>query len=80
MSRTADGANNACGFGFDTDDQTGAVRWNKVSNIDPIGVETATSLKLVLDNWNIQTQAWLKYTCYDRTGSVLLTMLLSAAW
>ena len=43
-------------------------------------VEFATSFKMVLDNWNMQTQNWLKYVCYDRTGSVYGTMILSAFW
>eukprot|EP00051_Salpingoeca_urceolata_P000654 m.35065 g.35065 ORF g.35065 m.35065 type:complete len:237 (+) comp10890_c0_seq1:993-1703(+) len=43
-------------------------------------VELATSMKLVLDNWNIQTQNWLRYVCYDRNKSVNLTMFLSALW
>ncbi len=47
-----------------------------------VQIETAPSLKVVLDNWNIQTQAWLKYVCYDRvkTWRVTQTMLLSAIW
>ena len=45
-------------------------------------MESATSLKVVFDNWNIQTQAWLKYVCYDRMrgSKVLKTMMLSAIW
>ena len=45
-------------------------------------VELALNLKMVLDNWNMQTQAWLKYVCYDRvkTAAVWKTMMLSAVW
>jgi lysophospholipid acyltransferase len=57
-------------------------------------VEGAKSIKEVLDNWNINTQKWLVYCCYERTGSmgnpkveqkkrrgnVMATMLLSAVW
>jgi hypothetical protein len=37
----------------------------------------------VLDNWNIQTQRWLVYVCYERLPPAYnthATMLLSAMW
>ncbi|XP_021116235.1 lysophospholipid acyltransferase 1 isoform X5 [Heterocephalus glaber] len=43
---------------------------------------TATSLKIYLENWNIQTAAWLKCVCYERTPwyPTVLTFVLSALW
>ena len=42
----------------------------------------STSLKTVFDNWNIQTQLWLRRICYDRlhTGKTLGVFVLSAFW
>ncbi|KAJ6664475.1 hypothetical protein lerEdw1_007132 [Lerista edwardsae] len=42
----------------------------------------ATSFKVYIENWNIQTTAWLKRVCYDRAPwyPTALTFLLSALW
>ncbi|XP_017200458.1 lysophospholipid acyltransferase 1 isoform X4 [Oryctolagus cuniculus] len=43
---------------------------------------TATSFKMYLANWNIQTAAWLKCVCYERVPwyPTVLTFILSALW
>ena len=45
-------------------------------------LKTSTSMKTVFDNWNIQTQVWLRRIAYDRlsTGKTLGVFVLSAFW
>ncbi|XP_072357154.1 lysophospholipid acyltransferase 2-like [Scyliorhinus torazame] len=78
----ADAVNNAAGFGFSGYDSRGNPRWDLVSNLNIIKVEFATSLKMFIDNWNIQTALWLKEVCYDRCpfNPTLVTFFLSAIW
>ncbi|XP_013887412.1 membrane-bound O-acyltransferase domain-containing protein 2 [Austrofundulus limnaeus] len=78
----ADAINNAAGFGFNGYNADGSPRWDLISNLRILDIELATSFKLFLDNWNIQTSHWLKRVCYERcpinpTGA---TFLLSALW
>jgi lysophospholipid acyltransferase 1/2 len=39
-------------------------------------------MKVVFDNWNIQTQVWLRRICYDRlpTFKTMGVFVLSAFW
>uniref|UniRef100_UPI00398EC7D3 lysophospholipid acyltransferase 2-like isoform X3 n=1 Tax=Pristiophorus japonicus TaxID=55135 RepID=UPI00398EC7D3 len=78
----ADAVNNAAGFGFAGYDSCGKPRWDLFSNLNIIKVEFATSMKMFIDNWNIQTALWLKEVCYERCPfcPTLLTFLLSAVW
>ncbi|XP_043915915.1 lysophospholipid acyltransferase 2-like [Protopterus annectens] len=78
----ADAVNNAAGFGFSGYSKSGKPQWNALNNINILQIETATSFKMFIDNWNIQTAQWLKEICYDRCPScpTLFTFLLSAAW
>lgn len=81
----ADGANNLAGFGYQVKkDKEGNEKgsWDRITNVDILGVELALNLKGVLDCWNIQTNKWLRYTMYERVKSqaVMKTMLLSALW
>ncbi|XP_034285136.1 lysophospholipid acyltransferase 1 [Pantherophis guttatus] len=78
----ADAINNAAGFGFNGVDEKGNYRWDLLSNLNIRNIEMATSFKMYLENWNIQTTAWLKRVCYDRTSwyPTALTFLLSALW
>ncbi|XP_078423296.1 membrane-bound glycerophospholipid O-acyltransferase 2-like isoform X1 [Cetorhinus maximus] len=78
----ADAVNNAAGFGFTGYDSRGKPRWDLLSNLNIVNVEFATSLKMFIDNWNIQTALWLKEVCYDRCpfNPTLVTFLLSALW
>ncbi|XP_077455666.1 lysophospholipid acyltransferase 1 [Stigmatopora argus] len=77
-----DAINNAAGFGFEGLDENGKASWNLISNLNIIGIETATSYKTFIDNWNIQTGKWLKTVCYDRVQRhrIALTFILSALW
>ncbi|XP_061633429.1 lysophospholipid acyltransferase 1 isoform X1 [Phyllopteryx taeniolatus] len=77
-----DAINNAAGFGFSGMDENGKASWNLLSNLNIVGIETATSFKTFIDNWNIQTGNWLKMVCYDRAPRhrLALTFILSALW
>ncbi|MEE6464820.1 hypothetical protein FKM82_006371 [Ascaphus truei] len=78
----ADAVNNAAGYGFNGVDENGKFRWDLISNLNIWNIETATSFKMYIDNWNIQTAAWLKRVCYDRVPRYrpALTFILSAVW
>ncbi|XP_044150129.1 lysophospholipid acyltransferase 1 [Bufo gargarizans] len=78
----ADAVNNAAGYGFNGIDENGNYRWDLISNLNIWNIEMATSFKMYIDNWNIQTAAWLKRVCYDRAPKYRtgLTFLLSAVW
>ncbi|CAH2221722.1 Hypothetical predicted protein [Pelobates cultripes] len=78
----ADAINNAAGFGFNGISEDGTERWDLLSNLDIVKIETATSFKVFIDNWNIQTAIWLKEVCYDRIpfSPLFATFILSAFW
>ncbi|XP_056142233.1 lysophospholipid acyltransferase 1 [Lampris incognitus] len=78
----ADAINNAAGYGFMGIDENGKASWDLICNLNIWGIETATSFKTFIDNWNIQTGVWLKTVCYDRAPRyrVALTFVLSALW
>uniref|UniRef100_UPI001A9EB17E lysophospholipid acyltransferase 1 n=1 Tax=Ictidomys tridecemlineatus TaxID=43179 RepID=UPI001A9EB17E len=57
----ADAVNNAAGFGFSGVDKDGRCCWDLLSNLNIWKIETATSFRMYLENWNIQTAAWLKW-------------------
>ncbi|CAF0960371.1 unnamed protein product [Adineta steineri] len=74
--------NNAAGLGFNGYDKQGVPQWNLLTNVKPLQLESATSLKVVIDMWNIQTALWLRRVCYDRlkNGRTLGVFVLSALW
>uniref|UniRef100_A0A8C5LYM1 Uncharacterized protein n=1 Tax=Leptobrachium leishanense TaxID=445787 RepID=A0A8C5LYM1_9ANUR len=78
----ADAINNAAGFGFNGITEDGTEKWDLLSNLNIVKIETATSFKMFIDNWNIQTSIWLKEVCYDRSpfNPVISTFILSAVW
>ncbi|XP_028281512.1 lysophospholipid acyltransferase 1 [Parambassis ranga] len=78
----ADAVNNAAGYGFQGMDENGKPSWDFICNINIIGIETATSFKTFIDNWNMRTGIWLKMVCYDRAPKhqLALTFILSALW
>ncbi|XP_069469678.1 lysophospholipid acyltransferase 1 [Ambystoma mexicanum] len=78
----ADAVNNAAGYGFRGVDKMGNFHWDLTSNLNIWNIESATSFKMYIDNWNIQTATWLKGVCYDRAPRypTVLTFLLSALW
>ncbi|XP_012688947.2 lysophospholipid acyltransferase 1 [Clupea harengus] len=78
----ADAVHNAAGYGIKGLNEKGEVSWDLISNIHIWEIETATSFKKFIDNWNIQTGIWLKFVCYDRASRyrTALTFVLSALW
>ncbi|KAL6082262.1 hypothetical protein STEG23_013099, partial [Scotinomys teguina] len=77
-----DAVHNAAGFGFSGVDEDGHFCWDLLSNLNIWKIETATSFKMYLENWNIQTSTWLKCVCYERVPwyPTALTFILSALW
>ncbi|KAJ3085414.1 lysophospholipid acyltransferase [Quaeritorhiza haematococci] len=62
-------ANGACvldGFGFNGYDEKGRPKWDRLANVDFLGVEFATSLKLAFEKWNMNTSRWLRHAVYIR--------------
>ncbi|XP_028993936.1 lysophospholipid acyltransferase 2 isoform X2 [Betta splendens] len=78
----ADAINNAAGFGFSGYNKDGSPQWDLISNVRILGIELATSFKMFIDNWNIQTGHWLKRVCYERCpiNPTAATFMLSAMW
>ena len=50
----SEAVNNAAGLGFNGNNKAGEPQWNLLTNVQPFKLETATSLKVVLDNWNMR--------------------------
>ena len=72
---------NSSGYGYYVTPD-GEERWDGADNIHIIKLETGPSLKVVLDNWNVSTQRWLKHVCYDRKveSKTAMTFFISAVW
>nr|KAJ3403450.1 Lysophospholipid acyltransferase 1 [Polyrhizophydium stewartii] len=88
--KLAEAACVACGLGYTGPDQAapGGHRWDRLANVNILGIESAQNLKAVLDNWNIHTARWLRHSVFVRLhpspGNILVpslvTFLVSAAW
>jgi hypothetical protein len=76
------GASIMGGFGFEGYTKEGkVVGWKGVENIDILGVETASSITVLLRHWNKRTQGWLERYTYARSGrSLVATYFISALW
>ncbi|XP_003747942.1 lysophospholipid acyltransferase 1 [Galendromus occidentalis] len=72
---------NSSGYGYYVTPE-GEEKWDGADNIRIFKLETAPSLKVVLDNWNVSTQRWLKHVCYDRKveSKTVMTFFISAVW
>lgn len=78
------------GIGYSgTDPVTGKSSWDRVKNIDPLGVERAQNTRAYLGNWNIKTNVWLRNYVYLRVTpkgkkpgfrASLATFATSAIW
>ena len=85
-------ASRASGVGYSgtvRDARTGAPvpSWENAVNVRPLAFETATSLKVAIDVWNMATERWLRHYCYERLAHTrlarwkrLLTFVFSAFW
>ena len=55
------------GLGYKgVDPKTGKVDWNRLQNVNPVGVELAQNSRAYLENWNINTNHWLRNYKYMR--------------
>lgn len=78
------------GLGYNgVDPVTGKVSWNRVQNINPLGVEMAQNTRAYLENWNIKTNMWLRNYVYLRVTprgkkpgfrASMATFVTSAVW
>ncbi|KAM3459826.1 hypothetical protein MY5147_001426 [Beauveria neobassiana] len=85
-----EGACILAGLGYNgVDSVTGKVSWNRLQNIDPIGVETAQNPRAYLGGWNMNTNHWLRNYVYLRVTprgkkpgfrASMITFATSALW
>ncbi|KAJ2615003.1 Lysophospholipid acyltransferase [Coemansia sp. RSA 1365] len=91
--KMSEGACILTGLGFDGYDEHGNPRWMDIANIHVRDVELGSSIKQLIDNWNIGTNTWLRHHVYLRitppsatgprvssTKATMLTFLISAWW
>ena len=71
------------------DPKTGRVQWNRLQNVNPWGIESAQNSRAYLENWNINTNHWLRNYMYLRVTpkgkrpgfrASLATFVTSAFW
>jgi lysophospholipid acyltransferase len=78
------------GMGYNGIDlKTGKAKWNRLENVNPYNLETAQNSRAYLDNWNKNTNAWLRNYVYLRVTpkgekpgfrASLATFATSAFW
>jgi lysophospholipid acyltransferase len=86
----AEGACILSGIGYNgVDSVTGRARWDRLTNIKPIEIETAQNTRTFLGSWNINTNNWLRNYMYLRVTpkgkkpgfrATLATFVTSAFW
>ncbi|CAF0983475.1 unnamed protein product [Brachionus calyciflorus] len=78
----SDVVNNASGFGFSGYDEKGEPKWDLLTNINILELETSTSMKHLIDNWHIQTNNWLRSVLFERLpkGKTLGVFFISCLW
>jgi len=86
----AEGACIMSGMGYNgVDPKTGKARWDRLNNVNPWGIETAQSSRIYLENWNKNTNNWLRQYVYLRVTphgkkpgfrASLATFTTSALW
>ncbi|KZF21287.1 putative MBOAT family protein [Xylona heveae TC161] len=71
------------------DPKTGRVHWNRLQNVNPWGLETAQNTRAYLENWNMNTNHWLRNYMYLRVTpkgkkpgfrASMATFVTSAFW
>lgn len=77
------------GLGFNGLDENKKPKWDRVTNVDPIALETAQNTRAFLESWNMNTNKWLKNYVYLRVTpkgkkpgfrSSMATFATSALW
>ncbi|KAI1384490.1 MBOAT-domain-containing protein [Hypoxylon trugodes] len=86
----AEGSCVLAGLGYNgVDPVTGRVSWNRLQNINEWGVESAQNSRAYLENWNMNTNKWLRYYIYLRVTprnkkpgfrASMATFVTSAFW
>ncbi|XP_065897967.1 lysophospholipid acyltransferase 6-like isoform X2 [Dysidea avara] len=79
----SDSGCNAAGLGFSGYNKLGYAQWDIASGMDVFGIEFGTSLRNIVNSWNIATSNWLRRVCYERVKFVdhtIATFFLSAWW
>ena len=69
--------------------KTGKINWNRLQNVNPLGIELAQNSRAYLENWNMNTNKWLRNYVYLRVTpkgkkpgfrASLATFTTSAFW
>lgn len=78
------------GLGYNgVNPKTNKVDWNRLQNVNPWGIESAQNSRAYLENWNINTNHWLRNYVYLRVTpkgkkpgfrASLATFVTSAFW
>ncbi|KAI1610420.1 MBOAT, membrane-bound O-acyltransferase family-domain-containing protein [Exophiala viscosa] len=85
-----EGACIMAGIGYNgIDPATGKPRWDRLENVNAWGIESAQNSRAYLDNWNKNTNKWLRNYVYLRVTpkgkkpgfrATLATFITSAVW
>jgi lysophospholipid acyltransferase len=87
--KMAEGACILSGIAFNGYNANGTLRWDRVTNVSPVALETAQNNKEYLEAWNQNTNKWLKNYVYLRVTprgkkpgfrSAMATFITSAVW
>lgn len=86
----SEGACILSGLGYKgIDPKTGRVQWDRLQNVNPWGIESAQNSRAYLENWNMNTNNWLRNYMYLRVTpkgkrpgfrASLATFVTSAFW
>lgn len=79
--KLGEAVNNNVGLAFYYDEH-GAPKWDLADSAHIWNIEFGTSMKMIIDNWNISTAHWLRYMVYDRMASMktLFVFILTTLW
>ena len=69
-----DSISNAAGLGFAGYDHLGRPQWDLVSNMKIWDLETAMSLRTIINSWNVLTSKWLRRLSFIYPSLVVLSM------
>ncbi|KZW04179.1 MBOAT-domain-containing protein [Exidia glandulosa HHB12029] len=87
--KLTEGACILTGLGFSGFSPSGISLWHGASNVEPLNIEMAPNLKVLLDAWNMKTNVWLRECVYKRVTpkgkkpgfrSSMITFATSAFW
>ena len=86
----SEGACILSGIGYKgVNEKTGRIDWDRLQNVNPLGIELAQNSRAYLGNWNINTNNWLRSYVYLRVTpkgkkpgfrASLATFVTSAFW